>query len=81
MKKGHIWHDLEWTCETLSNSVNFMDMTILIVDDRINSKLFEKNVNLYLYLPPHSCHPSGVFTGLIFGQDLGARRLCIHSKE
>ena len=75
------WHDLEWTCETPSQSVNFMDMTISIVNGRIETKLFEKDMNLYLYLPPHSSHPPGVFTGLIFGQILQTRRLCTHSRD
>ena len=38
--------------------------------------LYEKPQNLYLYIPPHSSHPRGVFTGLIFGQVLRIRRLC-----
>jgi hypothetical protein len=35
-----------------------------------------KEQNLYLYIPPHSSHPHGVFTGLIFGQVLRIRGLC-----
>ena len=38
-------------------------------------------MNLYLYLPPHSSHPQGVFTGLIFGQVLRIRRLCTHKQD
>eukprot|EP00956_Cyclotella_meneghiniana_P007975 scaffold10615_cov40-Cyclotella_meneghiniana.AAC.1 len=75
------WHDLEWTCETPSHSVIFMDMTITIVDNHVETKLYEKDMNLYLYLPPHSSHPRGVFTGLIFGQILRTRRLCTHSED
>ena len=36
---------------------------------------------MYLYLPPHSSHPRGVFTGLIFGQVLRIRRLCSHRRD
>ena len=66
-----------------SSSVNFMDMTITIVDNDIETKLFEKDMTLYLYLPPHSSHPRGVFTGLICAQILPTRRLCLctHSKD
>ena len=52
---------LNWTCEIPSRSVNFMDLKILIVGDRIETDLYEKDLNLYLYIPPH-------FTGLISGQ-------------
>ena len=75
------WHDLEWICENPSNTVNFMDLTITIVDGHLETKLFEKEANLYLYLPPHSAHPRSVFTGLIFGQVLRTRRLCTHKSD
>eukprot|EP00956_Cyclotella_meneghiniana_P014218 scaffold21239_cov59-Cyclotella_meneghiniana.AAC.1 len=75
------WHGLEWTVEDPSNTVNFMDMTISIVNGRIETRLYEKDMNLYLYLPPHSSHPRGVFTGLIFGQVLRTRRLCTHVED
>ena len=65
------WHGLRWKCERPSRAVDFMDLTTL----------FEKAMNLYLYLPPHSSHPRGVFTGLIFGQILRIRRLCTHKRD
>jgi hypothetical protein len=70
------WHDLEWTCEPLSTSVNFMDLTISIEGTRLSTTLYEKPQNLYLYLPPHSSHPRGIAAGLILGQVLRIRRLC-----
>ena len=70
------WYGLEWKSTTPSNTYNFMDLTISIVNNRIHTTLYEKEMNLYLYIPPHSSHPKGVFTGLIFGQVLRIRRLC-----
>jgi hypothetical protein len=70
------WFGLEWVCTDLATSVNFMDLTITIADGHLETTLFEKAQNLYLYIPPHSSHPRGVFTGLIFGQVLRIRRLC-----
>jgi hypothetical protein len=70
------WFGLEWVCTDLTTSVYFMDLTITIADGRLETTLFEKAQNLYLYIPPHSSHPRGVFTGLIFGQVLRIRRLC-----
>lgn len=75
------WHGLKWECETPSMAVNFMDLTITMVDGHLETTLFEKAMNLYLYLPPHSSHPNGVFTGLIFGQVLRIRRLCTHKRD
>ena len=75
------WHGLRWKCETPSASVNFMDLTITIVNGRLETTLYEKAMNLYLYLPPHSSHPRGVFTGLIFRQVLQIRRLCSHKQD
>eukprot|EP00956_Cyclotella_meneghiniana_P015303 scaffold23289_cov74-Cyclotella_meneghiniana.AAC.1 len=70
------WFGLEWTFTEPASTVNFMDLTISIVNGRIETTLFEKAQNLYLYIPPHSSHPKGVTTGLIMGQVLRIRRLC-----
>ena len=75
------WHGLKWDCETPSLSVNFMDLTISIEDGRAITTLYEKKRNLYLYIPPHSSHPKGVLTGLVFGQILRVRRLCSNKAD
>jgi hypothetical protein len=53
-----------------------MDLTINLVDGHLTTSIFEKAQNLYLYIPPHSSHPKGALTGLIFGQVLRYGRLC-----
>lgn len=75
------WNGLKWKCSKLSTSVNFMDLTISIVNGRLHTTIYEKEQNLYLYIPPHSSHPKGVLTGLIFGQVLRLRRLCSASTD
>ena len=70
------WFGLKWTFTEPASTVDFMDLTISIVNGRIETTLFEKAQNLYLYIPPHSSHPKGVTTGLIMGQVLRIRRLC-----
>jgi hypothetical protein len=58
---------LNWVFTDLSTSVNFLDLTISISDNRIVTKIYEKPLNLYLYLPPHSTHPPGLVRGMILG--------------
>ena len=53
-----------------------MDMTIEIRGDWIVTLLYEKEMNLYLYIPPHSAHPPGVLTGLVSGNILRIHLLC-----
>jgi hypothetical protein len=59
---------LEWEFTERAKSADFLDLTIAIKPNgTIGTKLFEKKLNLYLYIPPHSAHPPGVTFGLIFG--------------
>ena len=43
--------------------------------------LFEKEMNLYQYLPPNSSHPPGVMTGLVMGGVLRILQLCSFRKD
>ena len=42
-----------------------MDLTISIHKGKITTSLFEKPLNLHLYIPPHSAHPPGLLPGIV----------------
>ena len=67
---------LEWVFTERGKRVDFMDLTITIVGDRIETTLFEKELALYQYIPPASTHPPGLLNGLIIGQVLRFHQLC-----
>ena len=59
---------LEWNTEELSNSVNFLNLTISIDEEsrKIKYKTYQKEMNLYLYIPNHSASPPGLLKSLVF---------------
>jgi len=58
---------LQWNVEDLTTSTTFLDLTIQIIDHKIHTSTFQKDINLYLYIPPTSAHPTSCFKGLIIG--------------
>ena len=56
---------LTWEFEDPNDKVNFMDLTITIQNGHISTSLFEKPLNLHLYIPPHSAHPPGLLPGIV----------------
>jgi hypothetical protein len=58
---------LRWDhMEYLSNSVVFMDLTISIDPNgngNIITRTYQKPINLYQYLRPHSAHPPHIIKG------------------
>ena len=56
---------LTWEFEDTSDKANFMDMTVTIKNGHISTSLFEKQLNLHLYIPPHSAHPPGLLPGIV----------------
>ena len=70
-------HPLEWTFSERSHSCIFLDLEIkLFNNNRLATRIYEKKLNLYLYLPAHSCHSPGALKGLIYGFVMRARNLC-----
>ena len=67
---------------TFQSSVDFLDVTIYQNrDGYIGTTLYEKILNSYLYLPPHSAHAPGVLTGLINGMITRIARLITFRPE
>jgi hypothetical protein len=59
---------LSWDVEPPKRTVNFLDLTITLMDDgKISTTTFIKPMNLHLYIPPHSAHSKGVLKSLVFG--------------
>jgi hypothetical protein len=59
---------MKWEVSKRTKTVNFLDLTIYIDQhNNIQTELYEKPENLYLYLPSNSCHPIGNFKGLVYG--------------
>jgi uncharacterized protein (UPF0335 family) len=58
-----------------SDTIEFLDLCIYKQANTIQTKLYEKALNLYLYLPPHSAHTPGTLKGLIIGMLLRIHRL------
>ena len=71
--------NLKWEFEALTMTTTFLDLNINLTErDILNQKTnnfyktnfstYQKPMNLYLYIPPHSEHPLRVIRSLIFSQ-------------
>ena len=59
---------LKWEFTERSREAIFLDLQLnMDKEGEVTTKIHEKAMNLYLYLPPHSAHAPGVLKGLIFG--------------
>ena len=58
---------LTWDINEPSTSVDFLDLTITVQPNgRLTTKTYQKAMNLYQYIPPHSAHPPGMCKGIIY---------------
>ena len=57
---------LTWEFETLSLSVDFLNLTINIEDIKSTSKTYQETLNLYQYLMSQSNQPPCMIKGIIF---------------
>jgi hypothetical protein len=70
------WHGLKWITSPRCNQVVFLDLTITLRASKLHYVLYEKPLNLHLYLPPRSAHAPGVLYGLIAGSIYRSKTLC-----
>ena len=69
------------TCTYTSRSAIFLDLSITLTNGVIHTTIYEKPQNLYLYIPPSSCHAPGILKGLIFGAANRAKTICSDSAD
>ena len=68
MKKDLPFGLLTWKTTSLLTTADFLDLTISINNEgNITTKTYQKEMNLYLYIPPHSAHPPGMLNSLLIG--------------
>lgn len=67
---------LQWEVSERSHQVNFMDLTISLHEGKITTTLYEKPLNLHLYIPPTSAHPPGLLPGVVYGTLFRIQTLC-----
>ena len=63
----HAYHGIKWEFQPLASKVDFLDITISIHNGIISTTLYDKVLNLYMYITPHSYHPPDVLTGSSLG--------------
>jgi hypothetical protein len=68
------WGKLKWVISERSKKADFLDLTISLEKGKILTRTFQKSMNLYLYIPPISAHPTSCFKGLIVGNFLRFRK-------
>jgi hypothetical protein len=59
------WGSLQWKIEEPSRKKVFLDLEITLQDNTVTTRTYQKDMNLYLYIPPLSAHPPSCFKGLI----------------
>ena len=58
---------LVWDFSPRAQQVHFLDLWLTITPQGVQTRIYEKGLNLYLYIPPHSAHAPGVAQSLVFG--------------
>jgi hypothetical protein len=65
---------LTWTPP--AKHCNFLDLVVLVKDAKIHTKVYQKQLNTYAYLPFHSYHTMSQKRGFIKGEAIRYARIC-----
>jgi hypothetical protein len=71
-------HSIKFTCDLkIQNcSTTYLDTTISLCDDVINTDLYRKPTDRVQYLLPSSCHPNHIFPNIPYSLALRILRIC-----
>ncbi|XP_072428538.1 uncharacterized protein [Chiloscyllium punctatum] len=68
--------DFKFTCTISDSSLPFLDLSISISDDRINTDIYYKPTDSYSYLDYTSSHPTPCKNAIPYFQSLHLRHIC-----
>jgi len=72
---------LTWEFTPHATKIDFLDLTLTLHNGVVETELFEKALNLYLYLPATSCHSPSVLKSTVFGYSIRIFRLTSDPKK
>ena len=67
---------IKFEAETSTTHVHFLDVTVQIQGDRVETTLYTKPTDSHNYINYESCHPRSCKQGIPYGQFLRLRRIC-----
>ena len=67
---------IEFTAEWSKTSINFLDVTVSLIEGVIETDLFVKPTDSHQYLQSSSCHPIHCKKGIPYSQALRLNRIC-----
>jgi hypothetical protein len=66
---------------TKSNSGIFLDLTVTIAALNFETKVYQKSINNYMYIPPNSAHNPTIFTNLVISELNRYRLYCSEDSD
>jgi hypothetical protein len=71
-------HSIKFTCDYnfATKSTTFLDTTISLLNNTINTDLYRKPTDRVQYLLPNSCHPNHIFKNVPYSLALRILRIC-----
>ena len=67
---------IKFTTKTFSTEIQFLDKTIHLQNNIVETKIYSKPIDAHLYLLPKSCHPSHTIKNISFSLALRIKRIC-----
>ena len=67
---------VKFTAEWSKTSINFLDVTVSLIEGVIETVLFVKPTDSHQYLQSSSCHPFHCKKGIPYSQTLRLNRIC-----
>ena len=71
--------NLKFTSEKSKKSVNFLDVTVSLINQHLETDLYCKSTDCHQFLDFNSAHPIHIKKSIVYSQGLRIKRLCSSS--